>query len=354
MVASGAGKIREKEMKEQVLISVIVPVYAAEKYLERCVKSLTGQTWKNLEILLIDDGAKDRSPQMCDEFAEKDKRIRVIHKENGGLMSAWMRGVKESTGEYLCFVDSDDWIDLDMIEKMQQQTAGVKGEVVCCNFVISRPDGESRQCHGLAPGVYEKEALEEKVKPHLLGNENRSVCLSRCMKLISRELVEQNMKFCDPALRMGEDVNIMLPALLDARRIVIMKDSWFYHYFYNEESMVHKYDEGMYENVLHLNRVIFDILEEKKARDKKMQAEKESIFLFMLVIKNELRGGGSQAPSKVRQLCLDNRTGEKIRKYNITASDKANRLILSVMKKPSMGKIALLQTVLRIYDRMRG
>lgn len=335
-------------------VSVIVPVYRTGQWLDRCVSGILAQTYPEIEVILVDDGSPDECPALCDAWAGKDGRVKVIHKENGGLTSAWMAGVSASTGEYLCFVDSDDWIDLDMIEKMQQQTAGVKGEVVCCNFVISRPDGESRQCHGLAPGVYEKEALEEKVKPHLLGNENRSVCLSRCMKLISRELVEQNMKFCDPALRMGEDVNIMLPALLDARRIVIMKDSWFYHYFYNEESMVHKYDEGMYENVLHLNRVIFDILEEKKARDKKMQAEKESIFLFMLVIKNELRGGGSQAPSKVRQLCLDNRTGEKIRKYNITASDKANRLILSVMKKPSMGKIALLQTVLRIYDRMRG
>ena len=215
MVASGTGKIREKEMKEQVLISVIVPVYAAEKYLERCVNSLTGQTWKNLEILLIDDGAKDRSPQMCDEFAEKDKRIRVIHKENGGLMSAWMRGVKESTGEYLCFVDSDDWIDKEMIEGLMAAASDCQAEVLCGNYVQEEKNRSIPVIQPLKPGVYEGDALRDKVFGRLVGEEKRPITLSRCMKLFSRKLIEDNMHFCDPSIVMGEDMNITLPALLD-------------------------------------------------------------------------------------------------------------------------------------------
>ena len=89
-------------------VSVIVPVYNAENYIKKCVDSLTNQTYRNLEIVLVDDGSKDGSGRLCDEFALKDARIKVIHKENGGLISAWKRGVAESNGDYLNFIDSDD------------------------------------------------------------------------------------------------------------------------------------------------------------------------------------------------------------------------------------------------------
>ena len=94
-------------------VSVIVPVYRTLEWLARCVQSITGQTYKNLEIILVDDGSPDDCPALCDDWAQRDDRIRVLHKENGGLVSAWMAGVSMSTGDYLCFVDSDDWIDAD-------------------------------------------------------------------------------------------------------------------------------------------------------------------------------------------------------------------------------------------------
>lgn len=98
-------------------VSVIVPVYRTLEWLARCVQSITGQTYKNLEIILVDDGSPDDCPALCDDWAQRDDRIRVLHKENGGLVSAWMAGVSMSTGDYLCFVDSDDWIDACMVEK---------------------------------------------------------------------------------------------------------------------------------------------------------------------------------------------------------------------------------------------
>ena len=105
-------------------VSVIVPVYGAENYIEQCVRSIMEQTFRDLEIVLVDDGSKDRSGIICDELAGEDPRIRVIHKENGGLTSAWIRGVQESSGEYLCFVDSDDWISHDMIERLARLAKG--------------------------------------------------------------------------------------------------------------------------------------------------------------------------------------------------------------------------------------
>ena len=99
-------------------ISVIIPVYKVEKYLDKCVKSVASQTYKNLEIILVDDGSPDACPQMCDDWAKKDKRIKVIHKQNGGLSDARNAGLDIATGEYIGFVDSDDYIEKEMYEKM--------------------------------------------------------------------------------------------------------------------------------------------------------------------------------------------------------------------------------------------
>ena len=98
------------------LISVIVPVYKVEQYLDRCVQSVVNQTYKNLEIILVDDGSPDNCPAMCDAWAEKDSRIRVNHKENGGVSSARNTGLDTATGDYITFVEADDWIESDMLE----------------------------------------------------------------------------------------------------------------------------------------------------------------------------------------------------------------------------------------------
>ena len=94
------------------LLSVIVPIYLVEPYLERCVQSIRNQTYQNLEIILVDDGSDDQCPQICDRFADIDERVKVVHKENGGLVSARKAGITEASGKYAAYVDSDDWIDV--------------------------------------------------------------------------------------------------------------------------------------------------------------------------------------------------------------------------------------------------
>ena len=107
-----------------------------------------------------------------------------------------------------------------------------------------------------------------------MGQERRPVTISRCMKLFSRQLIVDNMKYCDPSIRMGEDVNITLPALLDAERIVIMKDAAWYHYRYLTDSMAHAYDDGLFENIRRLYTVMEKIMQEKKAPDAILQAQR--------------------------------------------------------------------------------
>lgn len=116
------------------LISVIVPIYKVENYLDRCVESIVNQTYENLEIILVDDGSPDNCPEMCDAWVQKDKRIKVIHKQNGGLSDARNAGMKEATGEYISFVDSDDWIEDNMIETLYNEIIFSNTDIAACGI----------------------------------------------------------------------------------------------------------------------------------------------------------------------------------------------------------------------------
>ena len=147
------------------LISVIVPVYKVEKYLHRCVDSILVQTYTNLEIILVDDGSPDRCGAICDEYAAKDSRIRVIHQENGGLSAARNAGLDVCSGEYIAFVDSDDWLDPEMYAVMMAQVREYGCDVVMCDCVKEFPDRPRLYTHDIRPGFYDRAALETEYFP---------------------------------------------------------------------------------------------------------------------------------------------------------------------------------------------
>ena len=121
--------------KETTKISIIVPVYNVEKYLDKCLQTIVGQTYSDLEIILVNDGSTDNSGTKCDDWAKRDNRIKVFHKNNGGLMSAWKYGFEKATGYYIGFVDSDDWIDFNMFEVLLMASIDNEAELVVCNFI---------------------------------------------------------------------------------------------------------------------------------------------------------------------------------------------------------------------------
>ncbi|KNY26828.1 glycosyltransferase family 2 protein [Pseudobacteroides cellulosolvens] len=123
------------------LVSVIIPVYKVEEYLNRCVKSVLAQTYRNLEVILVNDGSPDCCGEMCDGFAKIDRRVRVIHKKNGGLSDARNAGVEIASGEYLTFLDSDDWVHEEYIEKLYNLLISTESDIAACNFIrTSRED----------------------------------------------------------------------------------------------------------------------------------------------------------------------------------------------------------------------
>ena len=173
------------------LISIIVPVYKVEKYLDECVQSLVDQTYKNLEIILVDDGSPDRCPQMCDDWARKDSRIRVIHKPNGGLSSARNAGLDAAKGDYIGFVDSDDIIDTEMYEKLYEPFENFPNVGITSCMIFRYVDG----C--ITP--YNKSW--DVRKPRLLAYKDFAIELLPCQrnfviccKLFKKELV-QDVRF---------------------------------------------------------------------------------------------------------------------------------------------------------------
>ena len=126
---------------ENEKISVVVPVYKVEAYLSKCINSIINQTYKNLEIILVDDGSPDRCGEICDDFSKKDERIKVIHQDNEGLSGARNSGYRISTGKYIMFIDSDDWLNLDMIEFLYEKIKEHDADVAICGFRIVDEDG---------------------------------------------------------------------------------------------------------------------------------------------------------------------------------------------------------------------
>lgn len=329
-------------------ISVIVPVYKAENVLKNCIDSILKQTFKNFELILVEDGSPDGSGKICDAYAVRSSHVISLHKENGGPSSAAIYGMAHATGDYVMFVDCDDWIEPPMLADMAKHLKGTKDEVVCCNYVEERllSGGRVRQNEvtmTAAPGVYTGSKLINELQYELIGHEHRPVFLSRCFKLFSAELVRQNLYLVDTSIRMGDDVNMVTPILLDAKRVVILKDAHYYHYVFYPDSLVHAYDPGLYNDCVRLRNCLYAILTEKYILNAKVKVEREFLFLFLLVIKAELRRTGSEerikARHRIRKLCRKENSRELLSAYPYALDDRANRLIAPILEKPTMLRI---------------
>ncbi|MBE5740947.1 MAG: glycosyltransferase [Clostridiales bacterium] len=168
-------------------VSVIVPVYKVEKYLDKCVESVVNQTYKNLEIILVDDGSPDKCPQMCDEWAKKDERIKVVHKQNGGLSSARNAGIEIAKGEFLMFVDSDDTINPQMIEILIRIQSETSSDITMCSWKkvhdINNPKNKTYDVEKLVCVVYENDEVFA-----LLYNKKVPLIMAAWAKIYKRNL----------------------------------------------------------------------------------------------------------------------------------------------------------------------
>lgn len=210
-------------------ISVIIPVYNVEKYLDRCIQSVVNQTYKNLEIILVDDGSPDRCGEMCDAWAKKDDRIRVIHRANNGLSDARNEGLDSSTGAYIAFVDSDDFIDREMLNSLYEKLTEEKADMVVCGFAFVDKQGRFiRSWQPKEEGIIDSGAALAMLADEQLMNPGV------WNKLYSRSVWE-SLRF--PIGKLCEDDFIMHEILYRCRRIFLMKDL-FYQYVQQKNSIM--------------------------------------------------------------------------------------------------------------------
>lgn len=218
-------------MDNKNLISIIVPIYGVEQYLKRCVDSLVNQTYRNLEIILVDDGSPDKCGEICDEYAKKDERIVVIHKPNGGLADARNSGIKSATGEYLMFIDSDDWIELDTCEIIINEAILHKAEIVVFEFNLVYDNGKKVKRHsGIVSTTPTK---EECIRSLIYKIPESGIFNNVCNKLFARRLFA-DIRF--PCGKVAEDHGVIYKLIHNAETVCVV-DRCFYNYYKRDGSI---------------------------------------------------------------------------------------------------------------------
>ena len=238
--------------QEKALISIIIPVYKVEKYLEKCIQSVINQTYENLQIILVDDGSPDNCGKICDEYAKKDHRIEVIHKSNGGLSDARNKGLEIAKGEYIGFVDSDDYIEADMYEVLYNLLKQYNADVSICNFyTVSQGKISIKNADN---GINEYNRIEI-LKEILLDKNIQSYAWN---KLYKKELFDE-IKY--PIGKKYEDIGTTFYLLEKCNKVVVTGKSEYY-YINRQDSIVNNVTESTITDYIELIMQRYDYIEE--------------------------------------------------------------------------------------------
>ena len=237
-----------QSMEYRPLLSVIVAAYNTSKYIQKCLDSIIYQSCSDIEVIIVDDGSTDKTPQICDSYSAQDSRVKVIHQENHGLIFSRLTGAKYSSGDYIMFVDSDDWADLDMCKKLLTKAVNTNADLVVCDYIIWGNNTEKyTKCE---PPCSADDLLHKIVQwkfPSVLWN-----------KLYKRELAIKSIERCLGGGNISEDFLISVSCLLFSPTIAYVPEGL---YFYNrnvESSLVLKLSslgKSLYEGSNNVNRV---------------------------------------------------------------------------------------------------
>lgn len=251
------------------LITVVVPVYNVAAYLHRCVNSILSQTYQNLEILLIDDGSPDDCPALCDAFAKQDDRVRVIHKANAGLGMARNTGLENATGRYICFFDSDDYVEPDTIAKCVQMIEQTQAQIVLYGYHKVDKSGTVIRSYipNCTKSVYSGEEIRTVILPDLMYDDPgaaapRNLCISMWGALFSMELIRKTgWRSVSEREIISEDIYSLMQLYSHVDKVAILQEA-FYYYCENESSLTHTYRPDRFSKIKHFYRQSLKQIEE--------------------------------------------------------------------------------------------
>ena len=303
-------------------VSIIVPVYNVERYLKKCVESIVSQTLRDIEIILVDDGSPDNSGKICDELQTLDYRIVVIHQENRGLPGARNSGMKIAKGEYIGFVDSDDFIDEDMYERMYFKAKDNQADVVMCDYFKEAIIDNNEEINDsqkvtrifktcdIDEGVYDIEKIKNVIYPQLIMKENIDFgpLLSQWSCLYNRKFIlDNNIKY-NENIKQCEDNYLSSIIGLKMNKFVYMKNFCPYHYIYNPNSISHTYKEQAWEYFCLMNSELRKIFENSKEYDFSRQLDLHILYYTLLSMSQIKK---SKLSKKRKRILIDNILNEK-------------------------------------------
>lgn len=317
-------------------VSVIVPVYNVEKYLERCVDSLIHQTMEEIQIILVDDGSTDRSPSMCDAFAKEDERILVIHKENEGQGIARNYGLKNAVGEYVCFLDSDDFYELDTCEKLHRILKETNADMCCFGYQIDDKNGNLIRRPLIREKIYQREEIMNDFILHYFGDlpeDDNLRGFSSCMSAFRLSVIrDNNLEFPSERKVLSEDTIFSLEFCKHADVVVTMSQV-LYHYCQNAESFSQGYRKDKFVKTKVLYGILKNYTKEFKVEDKTEIRLSMLIWVnLMACLKQETRRipvcGRKEVLKNVKKMCNDDMTARELPRLINTSLPFQQKILL--------------------------
>lgn len=319
--------------------SIIVPVYNVENYLRKCLDSLVNQTFHDYEIIIVDDGSKDSSGKICEEYAEKYNIVKVIHKKNEGQGAAWMReGLNAVQGDYIGSIDSDDWVDLDLLERISKEIDNTQPDILVYGYKNVNCNGEQNNTINARNGYYDKDDIVKEILPRLIntgGFSNRNcIYLSRVNKFIKKEVILSNMKYYDTRISFGEDNIWTIPNVLSAKSIYVFSDWYPYYYRINPSSTTHSYHERLWDRFCELSQLEINILKSYNTEWMSNQIYCDMVLLAAISINNVMRSGirGKKAIDEIRKIVKNSWLQQGLRGIKPELCSKPELIIVLLMK----------------------
>ncbi len=248
--------------EDKPLLSVIVAIYNTIDLLDQCVESIVSQSYKNLQIILVDDGSYDGTGNKCDEWAKKDRRIEVVHKTNEGLTRSRQIGVSFARGEYVIHMDGDDWIEPDMYEYMMNKALKYNADIVTSGLIRDYGTYQVYELDEFAEGFYDRTSMIKNILPNMVSTEvfyDARINIHITNKIFKRELLNRQHLRISTKIDVGEDVAIVYPCLLEANSIFIT-NKLFYHYVLRANSILGTKSEKVNDNKLKTIAMLSELL----------------------------------------------------------------------------------------------
>ena len=340
-------------------VSIIVPVYNAAPYLNQCVDSLTNQTLKEIEIILVNDGSTDDSLAICQALAAADDRIRLIDKLNAGVSEARNDGLRAATGEHVGFADPDDWVDADMYERMLTTLTSANADVCMCNYVKETKEG-TEPVLMKQNGIIDKDAILGDIvaniiaKPSFKSGET-DIMGSVWRLLIRKSLLEKERIWFDKHLGFMEDLLVCIETFLRSARIAIDKGA-YYHYRVHGNSVVNSYKTAFYSSQLHaFNKLKALVESEGKVTELAERLDRRYIIIALLSLANEAHKSNPQSLSNkirnIRTILTDPTLKTILDRMDFSEVETRKKLELTLMKREAS---ATLYFYYSLFNRLKA